>query len=113
MLVGQLVHVVPPGDVVEVPRAHMSHDVLPVRGCAVPVAHSAHVDAEVAPAAVDEVPTEQTLHPSPATSEYAPAEHWAHVVRTSESVPVPGAHATHCASVAESVAALTVFLGHG
>jgi len=64
-------------------------------------------------AAEDAVPAGQDLHPPPATSAYVPAGHCAHVVAPAVlEVPVPGAQDTHCAGVAESVAALAVFVGH-
>jgi hypothetical protein len=106
------VHDVPPGNAVEVPSAHASHEVFPVRACTVPAAQGVHVADEVAPMAEDTVPAGQDLHPPPATSEYVPAGHCAHVVAPAVLALVPGAHAVHCASVAESVAALAVFAGH-
>ena len=108
-MAGQAPHVVPPGAVVEVPRAHESQEDLPVSGWAVPVAQGVHVVDDVAPTTEEAVPAGQGLHPSPATSAYVPAGHWTHVVGLAAVVPVPVAHAVHCARVAESVAALAVF----
>ena len=105
-------HAVPPGDAVEVPSEHASHEVIPDRACTVPFAQGAHTADEVAPTADDTVPAGQDLHPSPATSAYVPARHRAHEVEPAALVPLPGAHCTHCAGVAENVAALAVFVGH-
>ena len=110
-MAAQAAQVVPPGAVVEVPRAQGSHEALPVSGWTVPAAQGAHVVDDVAPTADETVPAEQGLHPSPATSAYVPVGHWVHDVGFAAVVPVPGAHAVHCARVAESVAALAVFIG--
>jgi hypothetical protein len=110
-LAGQAAQDVPPGAVVEVPRAQASHEALPASGWTVPAAHGAHVLGDAAPTAEETVPAGQGLQPSPATSAYVPAGHWAHDVGLPAVVPVPGPHAVHCARVAESVAALAVFWG--
>ena len=110
-MAGQATHVVPPGAVVEVPRAQALQEVLPVSGWAVPVAQGVHVVDDVAPTTEEAVPAEQGLHPSPVTSAYVPAGHWLHDVGFAAVVPLPAVHAVHCASVAESVAPFAVFFG--
>ena len=61
-------HVSPPTEAVVVPMPHESQVAWPVRGWLVPLAHGSHVDAEVAPMAVEEVPAGHGWQPPPSVS---------------------------------------------
>ena len=110
LFVGQAEHELWPVDAVVVPMAHAVQEVCPVDGWCVPLAQGLHVEAEVAPVAVEDDPAGHCLHPWPATSAYVPAGQVVHDVEPGVE-PVPVGQATHCASEAEYVAALCVLAG--
>ena len=92
------------------PDGHGVHVVCPVVDENEPKGHGMHVAEDVAPTAVEAVPTGHVLHPKPAPRPYVPA--WQFVQSIAPTLlDVPEGHSVeHC--VMENEALLNVFAGH-